>query len=137
MTTRYVSKYSAVLTVLVWVPLLLPFALILPHAHGIMFVLIPVIAFVAWIWFGTYYMITDTTLETRCGPFRESIPLSSITRVSASRSLMSGAALSLDRISIIHGRFGEETLISPRERKAFIDQLSARCPQAEINGLQG
>ena len=132
MSTRYRSKHSVVLTVLVWVPLLLPLVTIYPHAHGILFVLIPTIAFVGWIWFGTYYTITDTTLETRCGPFRQSIPFTSITKVAASRSIMSGAALSLDRISIIHGRFGEEVLISPREKRAFVDELAARCPQAKI-----
>lgn len=130
---RYRSKYSVVLTAIVWAPFVITLALALPHAHGILFVLVPAIAFVAWIWFGTYYMITATTLETRCGPFRESIPLASITKVAASRSMMSGAALSLDRISIIHGRFGEETLISPREKQAFIHELTARCPQARFD----
>ncbi len=133
MSIRYRSKYSVVLAVFVWVPVLLPLVVIFPHAHGILFVLIPTIGFVAWIWFGTYYMITDSTLETRCGPFRQSIPLTSITKVEASRSIMSGAALSLDRISIIHGRFGEEVLISPRLRQEFINELSARCPHAKIN----
>ena len=133
MGARYRSKYSVVLTVIVWAPFVITLALALPHAHGILFVLVPTIAFVAWIWFGTYYMITDTTLETRCGPFRQSIPLASITKVSASRSIMSGAALSLDRISIIHGRFGEETLISPLLRQEFINELSAGCPQATIS----
>ena len=132
MKTRYRSKYSVVLAVLVWAPLLIPLVLFSTRAHGILFVLIPTIGFVAWIWFGTYYMITDTTLETRCGPFRESIPLASITKVSASRSIMSGAALSLDRISIIHGRFGAESLISPRLRQEFINELAARCTQATI-----
>ena len=132
MKTRYRSKYSVVLAVLVWAPLLIPLVLFSTRAHGILFVLIPTIGFVAWIWFGTYYMITDTTLETRCGPFRESIPLASIMKVSASRSIMSGAALSLDRISIIHGRFGAESLISPRLRQEFINELAARCPQATI-----
>lgn len=133
MNTRYRSKYSVVLTLLVWVPLLLPFVLIFPHAHGVLFVLVPTIVFVGWIWFGTYYTVTDTTLETRCGPFRQSIPLASITAVAASRSIMSGAALSLDRISIIHGRFGEEALVSPREKRAFVDELAARCPQIRID----
>lgn len=133
MNTRYRSKYSVVLTVLVWSPFLITLALASTRPHGILFVLIPAIGFVAWIWFGTYYTITDTTLETRCGPFRESIPLASITKVSASRSIMSGAALSLDRISIIHGRFGAESLVSPRLRQEFINELSARCPQAKID----
>jgi hypothetical protein len=133
MNTRYTSKYSVVLTVLVWAPFLMTLALVSTRSHWILFVLIPAIGFVAWIWFGTYCMITDTTLETRCGPFRESIPLASITKVSASHSLMSGAALSLDRISIIHGRFGEETLISPHLRQEFINELATRCPQAKID----
>lgn len=130
---RYPSKRDILIGVLIWVPMLGATGMGLVDKPWVALALLPALGLCGWMWFGTSYTITEETLETRCGPFRESVRLKEIRKVAASRSLMSGAALSLDRISITHGRFGGETLISPRERREFLLELSARCPDAAFD----
>lgn len=82
--------------------------------------------------YNTGYAITRDSLQIRCGVFRKTIPLAAIEEVMPSRSLLSGPALSLDRLNVRYSgsRFG--VLISPEERKKFLRDLASRCPTARI-----
>lgn len=59
-------------------------------------------SFFGWIWFGTGYTITEIELLVKCGPFREKIPFGKIRSIRRTRIPWSSAALSLDRLEIMH-----------------------------------
>ena len=74
--------------------------------------------------FPTNYELTPDALKVRSGVIRTSIPYQEIRRVRASRSWLSAPALSLDRLEITYGS-SRTTLVSPRDRAAFLRDLSA------------
>ncbi|HEX5760840.1 MAG TPA: PH domain-containing protein [Thermoanaerobaculia bacterium] len=80
--------------------------------------------FVVWLFRSTYYVLTVDELLVRSGPFRWRVPLTAITRVRPSRSLLSAPALSLDRLEIRYD--GDTLLISPREKEEFLRALGGR-----------
>lgn len=61
----------------------------------------------------------------------ERIGISKITKFEKSNSVLSSPALSLDRLSVRYDKY-EEVLISPKEKKAFIDELLKANPNIEI-----
>lgn len=81
-----------------------------------------------WLIRATYYVLDGQRLAIRCGPFRWSIPLEKIQSVKRTRSMLSGPALSLDRVQIRYGRFGMfgSVLISPEQRDRFLADLETR-----------
>ena len=79
-----------------------------------------------WLLTGTSYELTDDELRVRCGPFRWCVPLREVRAVVPSRSLLSGPALSLDRLRIDYGR-ARLLLISPKDRQRFLSELQNRC----------
>jgi hypothetical protein len=56
------------------------------------------------------------------------VPIAEIKSISASKTRLSGPALSLDRLLIVYGQF-KEIVISPEPRKAFVEQLEFRRKQ--------
>lgn len=77
-----------------------------------------------WLLCATHYRVQGGTLRVRSGPFRWNIPLSAITRVTPTRSVLSSPALSLDRLRIEYGP-GRAVLVSPRDREGFLRALEA------------
>lgn len=75
-----------------------------------------------WLLLGTRYTLTREQLLVRSAFLRWQIPLADITQVSASRSLASGPALSLNRLAIRYGRY-REILVSPKHRREFLQHL--------------
>ena len=101
---------------------------------GVLLVLLPVVAFVVWIYRTTVYRIESTVLTVHSGPLSWKVDLPSVRRLRATRSLLSAPALSLDRIAIEYG--GDGTLVvSPADKAAFIRAVIARSPRAVIEGL--
>ena len=81
-----------------------------------------------WILLASYYVVDGGNLLIRSGPFRWTLPLAGITRVVRTRSMLSGPALSLDRLLIEYGA-GNAVLVSPRDQDGFmraIDQAADR-----------
>jgi len=90
--------------------------------------------FCLWVLYVTYYRLTETRLIIRCGPFTSKISLEAIEEVKPSRNPLSSPACSLDRLHIKYqgSRFG--MLISPRDKRQFLEDLVASCPQLELDG---
>ena len=84
-----------------------------------------------WVVMGTHYALTERDLLIRSGPFRWRVPLDQIRSVTASRSVLSAPALSLDRLRIAYGRAGS-ILISPRDKLQFLSELQRRCPGIDV-----
>ena len=88
------------------------------------------LAFILWIYFGTYYELREDYLYCRSGPFFEKIPYDKIKSVKLSNNLLSSMALSSKRIEIRqHGKgyFTGTTYISPISREEFMAELMRRC----------
>lgn len=86
----------------------------------------------AFVVFPTNYELTPDALKVRSGVIRTSIPYHEIRQVRASRSWLSAPALSLDRLEIAYGT-SRTTLISPRDRAAFLRNLSSHVPGLKID----
>ncbi len=74
------------------------------------------------------YTILDDSLSIRCGILFYQIPLNEIESVEASGSWLSGPALSLRRVKIKTSH--RTILVSPKEREAFITNLSNAASQS-------
>jgi len=95
---------------------------------------IPVILFLLWMLFGTYYELWDTHLYCKSGPFFERIYYDRIKSLKLSRNMLSSMALSRDRIEIKqHGKgyIAGTTYISPVDRESFLIELKKRCGKLE------
>jgi hypothetical protein len=94
-------------------------------------------ALVVWLFSTTNYTLTDTDLVVRAGPIRETIALSSIHKITATRSILSAPALSLDRIEIAYGKYGT-VVISPDDKQAFVNEMRRRVANLVVgDGLGG
>ena len=83
---------------------------------------------VVWVVLATYYAIEARDLVVRCGPFAWRVPLREISAARESRSMLSGPALSLDRIEITYSN-GRALLISPADKPGFLAALRRHAPQ--------
>lgn len=70
----------------------------------------------------TWYDVDDTKILIRCGFFKWRIPLASIRTITPSRSIISGPALSFDRLQINYNRWSS-VLASPKDKMEFIQQI--------------
>lgn len=84
--------------------------------------LIPIIVIPAWLLLATYYRVDSAMLRIQAGPFSWSVPLEQIRSVTASRSLSSSPALSINRLKIEYGR-ERSILVSPKNKVAFIEAI--------------
>lgn len=85
-------------------------------------ILSPFIIIPAWLLMATYYRVDSAMLRIQAGPFSWSVPLEQIRSVSASRSLISSPALSMNRLKIEYGR-ARSILVSPKNKVAFIEAI--------------
>jgi len=121
------------LGLLIWgLVLLAAVPALLKPGKGQFIIMIAVILFVGWIWFGTGYEISDDELKIRCGPFRQRIPLQEIKEIKKTRSPLSSPACSLDRMEIKYGK-SKRLMISPADKEGFIKMLTGRVPQIHLD----
>lgn len=99
---------------------------------AVLALLAAVYAFVAWIFVKTFYIVTETDLLVRSGPFRWTIPLDDIQKVQPTRNPLSSPALSLDRLEILHSR--GSLMISPEDKRGFLEDLVVRTPGLVLRG---
>jgi hypothetical protein len=142
---KFKSKQDWWLTAIVWGPMLFAIgsgvmALITePVSFGealLLFcltLLLPVI--LIWMWLTTYYVLDESSLIIRFGPFKKVIPLNEIRSVKKTSNPLSSPALSLKRLKISYGRY-DFVLISPTDRDEFMKILAKKCPNATIEGLR-
>lgn len=87
-----------------------------------------------WILLGTSYTLASDRLIARCGPFTTTVSLEAIEGVSPSRSPLASPACSLDRLHIRHRGSSSGLLVSPIDKRAFLESLVARCPNLATEG---
>jgi hypothetical protein len=86
------------------------------------FVMIGVAGLMVWLIVGTYYTVDRDMIRIASGPFRWKVPIGKITSVTATRSLLSSPALSLDRICIRYGK-RRRIMISPADKAGFLKAI--------------
>ncbi len=131
------SKRDAWLGVLLWgvVANGLFFSLRDPERTGL-FIAIPLLILVSWIWFSTGYILDDDFLYVRCGPFQKKVALQDIIRIRESRKFLASAALSMERLEI-HTKDRYPYIISPREQEEFLLQMRSKLPDVRIEMRKG
>ncbi|MDD3762969.1 MAG: PH domain-containing protein [Nevskiales bacterium] len=82
-----------------------------------------------WLLASTHYTLGDTTLSVRSGPLRWEVPIRAIRDITPTSSPLSSPALSLDRLRIDYGQ-GRSVMISPKDKRRFIQALEARRAEA-------
>ena len=142
MTKRYASKVDVWLALLILVP-----GLVLTIIASVKFwsdgfddpATLPLLGISGFYWgvlvalaYPVHYELSTTTLRIHSGwVARFTIVLEAIDGARPTRSPLSAAAWSLDRLRIDYRSRGRQryTLISPAQRDAFLRDLLARCPQ--------
>ena len=131
---RYKSKIGWILVVIILFLLLIPIFQLLkqPFSIGPIFLLLPAL-FIGYIFISTYYEIDDGVLRVKCGFLLNlSIPISSITKIEATKNPISAPATSFDRLEVFYNKF-ESVIISPKEKRAFIAHLKQMNPRIQDN----
>jgi hypothetical protein len=127
------SKRDWWLGLLIWgLVLLAAVPALLKPGKGQFIIMIAVILFVGWIWFGTGYEILDDELRIRCGPFRQRIPLQEIKEIRKTRSPLSAPACSLDRMEIRYGK-SKRVMISPADKENFIKTIIEKSQNIQLD----
>jgi len=119
------SKKDLWLGIVIW--LSMGFGLAASIISGSLFTIIIMLALTAlviWIWFFTFYAITEENLIIKSGPFSRKIPLNEIEGIKKSKSPLAAPALSLDRWEIRYKK--RISLISPQNGEEFIELLKEK-----------
>ena len=144
----YRSKKDWWLIALVWVAVLVPFAIgvYIMVAHGgnnlagwgLLVISIFTGALVLLLTHPLYYEITAAKLIVRCGVvMRKEILLSSIVAARPTRNPLSAPAWSLDRLQIDYKKEGGigSVLISPQDKPGFLRELAGRADGLNVSGV--
>jgi membrane protein YdbS with pleckstrin-like domain len=131
----YGTKVDSWIGLVLWlVPIGLVFEAIFLRSRVVAAVAVSVLVVYWLVIFPTNYELGPDTLKIRSGVIRTAIPYQEIHRVRASNSWLSAPALSLDRLEITYGA-ARKTLASPRDRTAFLRDLSARAPGLKLESI--
>ena len=138
LTIFFAPKKDRSYTVIVWsttVILLLSMTFSFSSGSSTIFeVLISLLVFglLMWIWFGTNYRIKEETIKIKNGPFKWTVKIQDIEKISKRRSLLATPALSVDRLVLHYGKYGEMS-ISPKAESEFIELLLTKNPLIKIS----
>lgn len=85
--------------------------------------------FIAYCLFSTKYIIHNDILNIKCGFFiNEKVNIMNIAKVLPVKSIIAAPAASLDRIGIYLSRQNTPVIISPKNKKDFVDNLRSINP---------
>lgn len=134
MSKVYKSKIGVELVI----PLIIVFGTLLflvlsdkPSWSGLA-ILLAVIFFIIHLFMTTYYEINGHRLTIRCGfLFNKTIDINSIKKLSETNNPFSSPATSMDRIEISYSEY-DSVVISPKEKKEFINNIQSLNPSVEV-----
>lgn len=95
-----------------------------PGPAGAMLLSLAGLALGPWILYTTYYVVGETELDARSGPFRFRVPLAEITAVYRTNNPLSSPACSLDRLMIEYG--SRRLMVSPQDQAGFLAALKEK-----------
>lgn len=127
------SKKDTFFALLIWgVIILMGWLMIVDKSVMIYIVDVLTISLLLWLWFGTSYKIEEELLKIKSGPFRSTVNIGDIKRVNATKTLLAGPALSVDRIEILHRNY-DTAIVSPKARTEFVRTLLTKNECIEID----
>lgn len=132
---RYASGISIPLLLISYVPIAAFAVYALYDREWLAFAILMVfLAFFTYLYATTYYLLeNEKDLTVRCAFFHnQRIPIASIKQIEKTNSPLSAPALSLKRMWI-HAE-NETALISPKDRKKFLNHLKKINPEIELKG---
>ena len=98
-----------------------------------LFIIILTSVFICYIFLSIKYTIEKENLHIKCGfLINRNIDIKTIRKVSETYNPLSSPAGSIDRLEIVYKTF-DSILISPKDKKAFIEDLKRINPSIEIN----
>lgn len=138
-TIFFISKKDTFYSVLIWGGVVLVFLPISFHsvfnmsiANFILLVFgLMITGWIIWIWFSTGYRIKNHTLKIEGGPLTQTVDIMEIKKITKEKSLVTAAALSIDRVLIHYGN-NKFASISPKEEREFIKLLLSKNPHIQI-----
>ena len=89
------------------------------------FLLVGMGFFIFWLWFSTYYLITTDHLIIRYGPFKNQIPIKSISKIEKSKMPLASAALAKERYIVTYNQY-DIAMIAPLDLHGLIQELERR-----------
>ncbi|MBK0369899.1 PH domain-containing protein [Flavobacterium agrisoli] len=90
-------------------------------------------AFICYTFLSTKYTIEKENLNIKCGFFvSKNIEIKTIRKISETHNILSSPAGSIDRLEIVYNKF-DSILISPKDKKRFLEDLKIINPELEIN----
>lgn len=93
------------------------------------FLAVVLFAFVTYVFLSTKYVITDDILNIKCGfLINEKVRIMDIVKIVPDKSILSAPAASLDRIGIYVVKQRTPIVISPKNKKQFIEDLKSINP---------
>ena len=78
-----------------------------------------------WLLYTTQYVVKDEVLKIQSGPFKWTIPITSISQVVETSNPRSSPALSLRRLKITYGE-SKTVMVSPKDREGFLEAIGQR-----------
>lgn len=126
----FFSKKGFWLSLILWIPFPLTISgAIYEKEYSAVIGLSVIYILIAWLWFDTKYIIKDTHIIIKCGPFKyPEVPIQEIKKIVHSRSPLSAPACSMDRILISYAKY-DDILISPKNEALFIELLLEKNPK--------
>ena len=89
-----------------------------------------------WTLYSTRYLLTDSGMRVRCGPFRWWVPYANIEHVAPTRSALAGPACSTDRLQVVCNGAPLGLIISPEHKSEFLKDLVTLSPLFRLQGDQ-
>ena len=84
------------------------------------------------IYFRTYYLVEEDIVRVVSGPFRWKVPISEITSIRATKSILSSPALSMNRLELKYGKY-KYIIISPEDKHGFVEEIVKRNDKVQVN----
>lgn len=120
------SKRDFWLGLLIWIPIIaVSFLTFRVEGNISKVIMVSVIIFIGWVWFGTGYYVGEETLKIISGPFRWKIYIKDIVSINETHNPLSSPALSMDRLIISHGSTGF-SIVSPKDKDEFIEMIKGK-----------
>ena len=130
---NFKSKKDIWLAVSIWGVIILMFFMMITEQIIVVYIVgILNNALLLWLWFGTSYKIDDENLIVKNGPFKSTIDIKSIKKLRATKTLLAGPALSIDRIEIQYKRY-DFVIVSPKEKNKFIESLLSKNKSIKVD----
>ena len=123
------SKKDFWLNLIIWISIITCFMPLLEREYVALFFTLPIAIMLIWLWFSTGYEVNGDLLIIRSGPFKKSIPIKDINKITQTNNMMSSFALSLDRLEITYGSKFGMAIVSPKDKQVFVSFLKSINPR--------